>query len=525
MGPFELMDLVGLDTNHAVAESFHRQTHGEPRYRPSQLQARQIAAGRLGRKSGHGWYPYGAGAPAREPDALPAAGGGDGRLVAVSGELPVARELVAAARAAGWDARPLSDCGGAAPWLSLDCAIEAVFARGPRARLLHAGSLHLTDPEAAGFHVVPPLAAARLVELTETPLTNPEATMRARELFASLGWAVEQVGDAPGLVLGRVVAQLVNEAAFLIGEGAATPEDVDAGMTLGVNHPRGPVAWAAAIGPRHVVTLLDALHAELGDPRYRVAPLPPARRARRRAGGGAGLSDADRRAVRTHRDLPPAAALLRGAGPAGAAPHAERLARLRRGERRPRAADQRPAGRRPADAIDQADPALPRRLAHDRLPRRDTGDARAAGTRARPDHASDRRPQPQPRGDLRLPGGGAAGRGPQQQPAGRDREAAGGEREQAAGGAAGEQRGGDQPPGQQRARQQRGGADGGERERGAVAPQPPLAGQQRDDHDADEHPVAGAGLQQRLAVEVAAACAQRGGGQRDGADAGEQQPL
>src|SRR3954452_10050439 len=80
MGPFELMDLIGLETNHAVAEGFYRQTFGEPRYQPSQLQARMIASGRLGRKAGAGWYDYANGADRGGPDAeAPAPGGGESR--------------------------------------------------------------------------------------------------------------------------------------------------------------------------------------------------------------------------------------------------------------------------------------------------------------------------------------------------------------------------------------------------------------------------------------------------------------
>jgi 3-hydroxybutyryl-CoA dehydrogenase len=69
------------------------------------------------------------------------------------------------------------------------------------------------------------------------------------------------------------VCQLVNEACFAVGEGVGTPEDVDAGMTLGMNHPRGPFAWLEAIGVDHVLTVLDALRGELGEERYRAAPL------------------------------------------------------------------------------------------------------------------------------------------------------------------------------------------------------------------------------------------------------------
>jgi 3-hydroxybutyryl-CoA dehydrogenase len=84
--------------------------------------------------------------------------------------------------------------------------------------------------------------------------------------------AAERVGDAPGLVLGRIVAQLVNEACFAIGEGVGAPEDVDAGMELGLNHPRGPLAWADLAGPDAILGILAGLEDEYREDRYRPAP-------------------------------------------------------------------------------------------------------------------------------------------------------------------------------------------------------------------------------------------------------------
>jgi 3-hydroxybutyryl-CoA dehydrogenase len=271
MGPFELMDLIGIETNHAVAEGFHRQTFGEPRYRPSPLAARKVAAGHLGRKSGQGWYRYVDGVADKAADpAPPAAGGGGGRSLLVVGDLPVLDELAAAAADAGFAvARDAAEAP--APWLVVAAAPAQVGA--PTALLLHASSLHAADPTAAGLHLVAPSSGTTLVELTSTPRTDPDAASRLEELVRALGRHPEWVGDAPGLVLGRIVGQLVNEAAFLVGEGNGTPADVDAGLELGLNHPRGPVAWADALGLAHVVALLDGLLAERGDPRYRTAPL------------------------------------------------------------------------------------------------------------------------------------------------------------------------------------------------------------------------------------------------------------
>jgi 3-hydroxybutyryl-CoA dehydrogenase len=311
MGPFELQDLVGIDTNHAVAETFHRASYGEPRFQPSPLQARMVAAGRLGRKTGAGWYEYAAGVERYRPEdpEPPEAGGGEGRRVVVAGSLPVASELRAAAAAAGFDVRERA--GEREPWLTLDCSGRPAGAQprvparlaapaglraapGPaapqqrsgaaaelpaRARLLHDCSLACAEPTAAGFHVLAPLAGASLVELTSTPATGERSLRRTEEFFACLGMGAEHVGDAPGLVLGRIVAALINEAAFLLGEGGATPADLDEGMRLGVNHPRGPLEWSRALGLEHVLALLDALHRERGEPRYRAAPLLRARAA------------------------------------------------------------------------------------------------------------------------------------------------------------------------------------------------------------------------------------------------------
>ena len=278
MGPFELSDLVGVDVGFEVSKSFHELSFGEPRWRPSPLAARQVAAGRLGRKSGRGWYEYGDGPHRPEDPEPPEAGGGNGRLVVVAGDLPIAEELRGLAAGAGWAAVDPIAADGEVPWLVVDCGAEPEdppLQGGPLAILCADGSLHTLDPGggAVGFHALPPLDAGTLVELTRSATTTPVAAQRAEEFFNSLGRHVAWVGDAPGLVLGRIVCQLVNEACFAVGEGVGSTDDVDDGMVLGLNHPRGPFAWLEAIGVPHVLAVLDALRIELGEERYRAAPL------------------------------------------------------------------------------------------------------------------------------------------------------------------------------------------------------------------------------------------------------------
>jgi 3-hydroxybutyryl-CoA dehydrogenase len=150
MGPFELMDLIGIDTNLSVARSFYEQ-RAEVRWQPHPIQERLVAEGRLGRKSGSGFYEYADGRKVDVPDGV--------------------------------------------------------------------------DPE-------------------------------LREA-----------------VLGRLLAQLINEACFAVEEGVAEPDDVDAAMKLGLNHPRGPFEWAREIGPDTALGTLDRLAGELDPDRYRAAGL------------------------------------------------------------------------------------------------------------------------------------------------------------------------------------------------------------------------------------------------------------
>jgi 3-hydroxybutyryl-CoA dehydrogenase len=268
MGPFELMDLVGIDVGFEVAKSFMELSFGEPRWKPSPLQARMVAAGRLGRKTGAGWYEYGGDGPYRPDDPEPREpGGGDGRPVTILGDGPVAALLRDLAARAGFEvagAEPGDDFAG----LAIDAQPEAA----PSADLVLCADASLASrnaTKAVGFNLVPP--RPRLVELTALP--GAVGRDAAESFFAALGLETEWVGDSPGLVLGRIVGQLVNEAAFAIGEGVGTAEDVDAGLELGLNFPRGAVAWAGEIGLDAVVATVDGLWSERREERYRAAPL------------------------------------------------------------------------------------------------------------------------------------------------------------------------------------------------------------------------------------------------------------
>lgn len=280
MGPFELSDLVGVDTGFDVARSFYELGFGEPRWRPSPIQARMVAAGLHGRKSGHGYYDYSGPDGHRpedpEPPVSSAPGEGEG-LVVICGEGVLAQELRTAAGEAGYEVRGPHDTQRELPALIVECGLgdEAQTARGgPRVVLCDSGSLASLDPggPSVGFHVLPPFAEAGLVELTRGEHSSPAAIARAGRFFTALGKHTAWVGDAPGLVLGRIVCQVINESAFALGEGVGSARDIDIGMKLGMNHPRGPLEWADMIGLDHVLTVLEALSDEYREERYRPAP-------------------------------------------------------------------------------------------------------------------------------------------------------------------------------------------------------------------------------------------------------------
>ncbi len=225
MGPFELSDLVGVDTGFDVARSFYELSFGEPRWRPSPIQAQRVAAGLHGRKTGHGYYDYSGDGPHRPADPEPPPRDGD---AVVRGSGPVADAL-----------RELAP-GDSGPEIVVEGLGGTVAGES--------------------FYALVPLG---LVEVTG------EAGERA---FAGLGLHTARVQPSAVGVLPRIVCQVINECTFALGEGVGSAQDIDAGMTLGMNYPHGPFAWAQAIGLEHVRATLDALWKEYREERYRMAP-------------------------------------------------------------------------------------------------------------------------------------------------------------------------------------------------------------------------------------------------------------
>jgi 3-hydroxybutyryl-CoA dehydrogenase len=225
MGPFELSDLVGVDTGFDVSKSFYELSFGEPRWRPSPIQARQVAAGLHGRKTGRGYYDYSGEGPHRPADPDPPALSAD---AIVTGNGPVADALRALVP------------GRKGPEIAVDGLGGSV--------------------DGEPFYAIVPLA---LVEVTG------EAGEAA---FRGLGLHTERIQAAPGGVLGRIVCQLINESAFALGEGVGSAEDIDQGMMLGLSHPRGPFAWGKHLGFEHVLAQLNALCEHYREERYRPAP-------------------------------------------------------------------------------------------------------------------------------------------------------------------------------------------------------------------------------------------------------------
>jgi 3-hydroxybutyryl-CoA dehydrogenase len=265
MGPCELMDMIGHDVNFAVTNSVFDAYFKDPRYLPSVLQAEMVAAGRLGRKSGRGFFGYGPQADKPYPSTEPV--GTRPAQVVVEGDLDFLEPMIARAKD-----------------VEIPVHRRPVGARGPTL-LVDGIALRLTDGRTAteraketGEHalVLHDLAfdysSCARIAIAAADQATGQASAVASGFFQACGVAVSLIDDAPGLIVMRTLAMLVNEALEAVQQGVVTAEGVDIAMTKGVNYPKGPFAWGREIGLPTVKTVLDNLARHYGEDRYRASP-------------------------------------------------------------------------------------------------------------------------------------------------------------------------------------------------------------------------------------------------------------
>jgi 3-hydroxybutyryl-CoA dehydrogenase len=251
IGPFGLMDLVGLDIAHAVMKSMYQQYYEEPKYRPSFLAEPRVAAGLLGRKTGQGWYRYGKDGTA-EPIPEPSA---PSRLPASVWAVPELRDLLSGSSS-------LQKSPG-------EGTINFVAPLGKDATT---AALELGLDPARTVAVDPLFGFAKRRTLMTTPLTRPEVRDAAHALLASDGVPVSVIRDSPGFVAQRVVAHIVNVGCDIMQMRICSPEDLDRAVMLGLGYPKGPLGMGDALGPKRILDVLEALHAFYQEPRYRPSP-------------------------------------------------------------------------------------------------------------------------------------------------------------------------------------------------------------------------------------------------------------
>ncbi|WP_327354788.1 3-hydroxyacyl-CoA dehydrogenase [Streptomyces sp. NBC_01304] len=258
MGPFELTDLIGQDVNEAVTRSVWESFFQDAKFTPSLAQRRLVESGRLGRKSGHGWFSYADGAERPQPQTAEPCDAPE--AVAVQGSLGPAAELLPMIEEAGIQLREFE----------LELSDDAIELPHGTALMPVYGAL-VSDAYVAPcitFDLALDYRACTRIVLAAPEDVDQRDLRAAIGLFQRLGKQVTVIGDVPGMIVARTVAMLIDFAVDAADRAVAGPEDIDIAMRLGVNYPVGPLEWCGRLGPDWAQTLLEAMSEVSPDTRY-----------------------------------------------------------------------------------------------------------------------------------------------------------------------------------------------------------------------------------------------------------------
>ncbi len=273
MGPFELMELTGLDVTQPASALIYNQFFQEPRYRPNLIMQSRYEAGVLGRKTKKGFYDY------------------DAEMKAIVAPEPAAPtdkpSSVWISRADEHGHKVVSDLLG-----KLGANIETSAAPSAKALILVTpiGDDATTCATGEGLDAKRTVAVDTLFPMVKrrtimgTPITDPAYRRMAHGLLASDGVPVTVCRDSPGFIAQRIVAMIVNIGCSIAQSRTAEPADIDKAVTLGLNYPNGPFKFGDVLGPQRIHKVLSSMQRIYGDPRYR-----PSIWLSRRAGLGVSL--------------------------------------------------------------------------------------------------------------------------------------------------------------------------------------------------------------------------------------------
>lgn len=154
------------------------------------------------------------------------------------------------------------------------CKPEAVLASNTSSLSITEIAASTSRPEKViGMHFFNPAPVMKLVELIKGQKTSEEVCTMISDLAKSIGKVPVMVNEAPGFVVNRILIPLVNEGIGILADGVATRDEIDEAMKLGANHPMGPLALGDLIGLDVCLAIMEVLHSEYGDDKYRPHPL------------------------------------------------------------------------------------------------------------------------------------------------------------------------------------------------------------------------------------------------------------